>query len=309
MSEKEQIDTESVAPLNALLEAMPGGFNAIADIVERRAAVSEVFATVHYAGSRHNADKIEVRIYRPAYNKEPLPCLGFIHGGGMIMGDLDGNDMICQSFAEALQVAVASLDYRKAPEHPYPAACHDVVDAIKWLFDEAEELNLIANNIGLTGLSAGGGLTLAAALLLRDNGGPELKYLAPIYPMIDDRNTTPSSNQIKKLGIWDRAVNIEAWQWYLGGKAADGYAAPARMQDLSGLPPTYISVGTLDLFRDENIDFAMRLMQAGVTTELNVYPGAYHASEVMAPQARLSQRIMHDRLEALRRFIETPLLS
>ena len=109
--------------------------------------------------------------------------------------------------------------------------------------------------------------------------------------MIDDLNETPSSKEITDVGIWDRKANIEAWDWYLGGKNADEYAAPARAIDLSGLPPTFIDVGELDLFRDEDIEFAKRLLQAGVTTELHVYPGAYHASESFAPEAELSKQI------------------
>ncbi|MEC8259527.1 MAG: alpha/beta hydrolase fold domain-containing protein, partial [SAR324 cluster bacterium] len=124
-------------------------------------------------------------------------------------------------------------------------------------------------------------------------------------PMIDDRNETPSSYKIMDLGIWDREGNVEAWQWYLGGKPADDYAAPARAENLSGLPPTFIDVGELDLFRDEDIQFAARLIQAGVPTELHVYPGAYHASEVFAPEAALSQSILSRRTEALLRALRS----
>ncbi len=127
--------------------------------------------------------------------------------------------------------------------------------------------------------------------------------MAPIYPMIDDRNTTASSHEVTGVGIWDRAGNLEAWSWYLGGEAADEIAAPARAEDLSGLPPAFIDVGEVDLFRDEDIVFANRLMQAGVATELHVHPGAYHASETFAPEAPLSQRIWTLRIDALRRAL------
>lgn len=120
-------------------------------------------------------------------------------------------------------------------------------------------------------------------LLARDRGFPKIRFQMPIYPMIDDTNETPSSHEITGIGIWDRAANIEAWQWYLGGGKPDQYAAPARAEDLSGLPPACIDVGTVDMFRDEDIAFAMRLMQAGVPTELHVNPGAYHASEAFGP--------------------------
>ena len=119
--------------------------------------------------------------------------------------------------------------------------------------------------------------------------------------MIDDRNETPSSHEITDLGLWDRAGNIEAWKWYLGDGKPDQYAAPARAEDLTGLPPTFMDVGMLDLFRDEDIAFAQRLMQAGVPTELHVNPGAYHAAEVFSPGSPLSQRLWARRYEALRR--------
>ena len=118
-----------------------------------------------------------------------------------------------------------------------------------------------------------------------------------------DRNETPSSHEITDIGIWDRAGNIEAWQWYLGDGKPDQYAAPARAEDLAGLPPAYIDVGTMDLFRDEDITFAMRLMAAGVPTELHVSPGAYHGSEGFAPDAPLSQRIWAGRIDALSRAL------
>ena len=122
--------------------------------------------------------------------------------------------------------------------------------------------------------------------------------------MIDDRNETPSSKEITDVGIWDREANLEAWDWYLGGKPADEYAAPARVKNLSDLPPTFIDVGEIDLFRDEDIEFATRLLQAGVTTELHVYPGAYHASEAFAPDAELSKQIWAKRIEALETSLE-----
>jgi acetyl esterase/lipase len=136
-------------------------------------------------------------------------------------------------------------------------------------------------------------------LLARDRGGPPIRFQMPIYPMIDDRNETPSSHEITDVGLWDRDGNIEAWKWYLGDGKADQYAAPARAEDLTGLPPTFIDVGAVDLFRDEDIAFAQRLMQAGVPTELHVNPGAYHAAEVFAPLSALSQRLWARRFEAL----------
>ena len=156
------------------------------------------------------------------------------------------------------------------------------------------------------GASAGGGLALAVALMLRDRGGPKLNYLLPIYPMIDDRHKTSSSHEVVDLGIWDRAGSLEAWGWYLGDTEPDSYASPARAEDLSGLPPAYIDVGDLDLFRDEDIVLAQRLSAAGVPVEFHLWTGAYHASELFAPQAALSQRIWATRYAAIRRLAGIP---
>jgi acetyl esterase/lipase len=129
------------------------------------------------------------------------------------------------------------------------------------------------------------------------------KYMLPIYPMIDDRNETSSTHEVTEIGIWDRAGNIEAWNWYLGGKPADSYAAPARATDLTGLPPAFIDVGELDAFRDEDTEFALRLLKSGVACEFRIYPGAYHASEIFAPEAELSKRIVAGRVDAIKRLI------
>jgi acetyl esterase/lipase len=164
-------------------------------------------------------------------------------------------------------------------------------------------LQIQSDNIGIYGQSAGGGLTIAVAMMARDRGGMKFAYMAPIYPMIDDRNVSESSNMVTDVGIWDRAGSIEAWAWYLGGNEADQYAAPTRATDLSGLPPAFIDVGELDMFRDEDIDFVKRLSEAGVPVEFHLWPGAYHASEAFAPEAALSARIWDTRIAGLKRLM------
>lgn len=312
MSLWDRIDEESKGPLEALWEALPGGLNGIPDIVTRRAAMSASRAaapkgeypnlnvSVHtYPGPD---GVLSLRLYRPNDAVSPGPGLIYIHGGGMIMGDLDSQDEKMRESAMALDIPIASVDYRKAPEHPYPAAPEDCYAGVCWVFENATGLGIDVNNIGLMGASAGGGLALAVALMLRDRTGPALKYLLPIYPMIDDRHDTASSHEVVDIGIWDRAGSIEAWGWYLGETEADAYAAPARAEDLSGLPPSYIDVGDLDLFRDEDITLAQRLSAAGVPVEFHLWAGAYHASELFAPNARLSQQIWATRYRAIRRL-------
>ncbi|GAA3342217.1 hypothetical protein GCM10020358_36420 [Amorphoplanes nipponensis] len=186
---------------------------------------------------------------------------------------------------------------------PHPAPVEDCYAGLVWTAAHAAELGIDPDRLALYGGSAGGGLAIATALIARDRGGPALRFMMPIYPMIDDRNETASSHEITDIGIWDRAGNIEAWDWYLGGKEADQYAAPARAEDLTGLPPAFIDVGAVDLFRDEDIAFAQRLMAAGVPTELHVHPGSYHAAETFAAEAALSRRTWALRTDALRRAL------
>ncbi|MGE0298784.1 alpha/beta hydrolase [Pseudonocardia sp.] len=315
MSRRDLIDPESRVPLDALLEALPGGFNAIPDIVARRATVDQMLAAMEVPenpnvlkedrtvpGPDGDPD-VAVRVYRPRDASGPLAGVYFVHGGGMILGTIAGEDPVATMLCDALGAVVVSVEYRLAPENPHPAPVEDCYAGLLWMTKNVDELGIDPDRIALYGGSAGGGLVLGTALLARDRGGPALRFLMPIYPMIDDTNTTAASQEITDVGIWDRAGNIEAWAWYLGGKEADQYAAPARATDLSGLPPTYIDVGTVDMFRDEDIAFAQRLMQAGVPCELHVNPGSYHASETFAPDATLTKRIWATRIDALRRAL------
>lgn len=329
MSQHDRIDPESLIPLTGLLEVLPGGFNAIPDIEARRATLYGMLEAMSKdVPPNENVAKedrvitgpggdLAIRIYRPvnatgsqSVRSGPasggtgsLPGLFFIHGGGMVLGNLDSDDGVPTMLCETLGALIVSVDYRLAPEHPAPAAIDDCYAALKWMGDHAADLGYDPDRLAVYGGSAGGGLAIATALMVRDHGGPAISFLMPIYPMIDDRNETPSSREITEVGIWDRAGNIESWAWYRGGKAADPYSAPTRATDLTGLPPTFIDVGEMDLFRDEDIDFANRLMQAGVPTEFHVYPGAYHASEIFAPTAALSQRIWATRIAALQRAL------
>ncbi|MGY1637855.1 alpha/beta hydrolase [Geodermatophilus sp. SYSU D00742] len=315
MSRRNLIDPECRVPLDGLLEALPGGFNSIPDIVARRAAVQQILASMEVPenpdvtkedrvvpGPEGEPD-ISVRIYRPAGATGTLPGIYYIHGGGMVLGDVAGEDVAATMLCEQVGAVVVSVEYRLAPEHPHPAPVEDCYAGLVWTAGNAADLGVDPDRIAVYGASAGGGLTIATALLARDRSGPGLRFIMPIYPMIDDRNETASSQEITDIGIWDRAGNIEAWAWYLGGKPADEYAAPARAVDVSGLPPTFIDVGTIDLFRDEDIAFAQRLMAAGVPCELHVYPGSYHAAETFAPDAALSRRIWAARIDALRRAL------
>jgi acetyl esterase/lipase len=318
MSKHERIDPESYEGLKALLDAMPGGLNGVAEIGARRKKLGDTMAamTAHLEPNPNvtvedrmvpgpeGAPEIAVRIYRRAGAGNAVPGVFYIHGGGMIMGDLSMGELSVIRMCEETGATFLSVDYRLAPEHPYPAALQDCYAALCWMDENRVAVGITSSALSLVGASAGGGLTIATALMTRDLKGPDIGFQMPFYPMIDDRNETPSSHEITDIGIWDRAGNIEAWGWYLGGKPADGYAAPARAENLNGLPATYIDVGTMDLFRDENMAFAARLVQAGVRTEFHLWPGAYHASETFAPGAALSRQMWDCRLAALKRALQ-----
>ena len=313
-----EIDPSSKAALENFLLQFPGGLNSIRAITDRRAALdsvtkkisefedSDVEARDLRAPTADKNRNIALRLYgaKKQSGKERKACLIYIHGGGMIMGNLDTGNLNCFEFARRLDVLVISIEYQKSPEFPYPAAINDCVDGINWVVKNADSLNIDISNIGIYGSSAGGGLVLGTALKLRDAGQDIIKYMLPIYPMIDDTNTTASSFEITNLGVWDRSTNIEAWNWYLDGTKADEYAAPTRAENLTGLPPCYSDVGNFDLFRDENALFFDRLAKSGVPTEFNVFSGAFHGSENLAPESELSKAIWKKRFSALKQFIE-----
>ncbi|MDQ3103966.1 MAG: alpha/beta hydrolase [Actinomycetota bacterium] len=321
MSVHERIDVEVSVGLDDFFARTggPGGFNAIADLDERRLAYNRLQAelaaespddgTVTYEdrSAPGPAGAVPVRVYRPAAVTGTLPLVLFIHGGGMMLGSVETAHLAARRLTAAVQCVLVSVDYRLAPEHPDPAPVEDCYAALLWAAATVADLGADASRLAVYGPSAGGGLAAGVALLARDRGGPALVLQALIYPMLDDRNDTRSSHEIIDLGVWDRAANLEGWGCLLGDRVGTGgvspYAAPARATDLRGLPPAYIDVGELDLFRDEDIDYATRLLQAGVPTELHVYAGGVHGGEAYAPEAALSARVLGWRVDALRRAL------
>ena len=249
--------------------------------------------------------EVPIAIYQPTA-PAPRPGLLMIHGGGYIVGSAR-EDMNGIAYAEHVGCTVVSVDYRMAPEFTYQAAVADCFAGLNWMVDNAEALGVDASRIAIGGASAGGGLTAGLALYNRDNNGPELALQLLVYPMLDDTHETPSGYEVTHPNVWNRDVSLKAWKMYLGDEygtdTVSPYAAAARADDLSGLPPAFVTVGTEDLFRDEDIDYAQRLMAAGVPTQLEVYPGMMHGAENMAPQADVSQRMRRGYLDALKRAI------
>lgn len=254
---------------------------------------------------------LTLRIYEPAVRTEELlPALLWSHGGGYALGKPEYEDGICERFVLEARCVVVQVDYRLAPEHVYPAAIEDSYAGLKWTADHAAELKIDRSRIAIAGPSAGGGLTAALALMARDRGEVPVLFQMPLYPMVDDRNDTPSSYEINRKAMpkaWNREDNITAWKWYLGrdfSGEVPPYAAPSRAKDLTGLPPAYLCVGQQDPFRDETIDYAARLARAGVSVELHVYPGCFHGFDFIANRMEVCERCRAEYIAALKRAFD-----
>jgi acetyl esterase/lipase len=235
------------------------------------------------------------------------PALYHIHGGGMIVGHPRwiGDDYL--DWAEEFGATLVSVDYRLAPEAPHPAPVEDCYAGLAWVAENATNLGIDADRIVIVGESAGGGLAAATTLLARDRGGPALAAQILLCPMLDDRNDTPSAIQGEGRGVWDRAANELGWSALLGdsrgGPDVSPYAAPGRQKDLSGLPSTYIDVGTAETFRDEAVAYASRIWRSGGQAELHVFAGGFHGYHALAPHAAISQDTKRARVQWLRRIL------
>jgi len=233
-----------------------------------------------------------------------LPAILHIHGGGYVLGTADMTNAANAATALNLGCVIASVDYRLAPETPFPGPLEDCYAALRWLHAAAQDLVIDATRVAVAGESAGAGIAAGLALFARDRGDAPICFQCLVYPMLDDRtnaeNTAPYAGEF----VWNGDSNRFGWRAYLGrapgGADVPYYAAAARAPDLSGLPPAFISVGALDLFVDEDIAYARRLNHAGVATELHVYPGGFHGFP-LAPGTYLATIAERDRIDALRR--------
>lgn len=267
----------------------------------------DVTVSERFVPGPEGAPDVRVLQYEPKIKSGcSRPGILYIHGGGYILGMPEMLDAGCRKLSAEIDCVVVSVDYRLAPEHPYPAPLEDCYAALQWFSSSAAELGVNPANIAVVGASAGGGLTAGLCLLARDRGGPAISFQAPLCPMIDDRNITPSSYEITDPRTWSRAKNIFGWQSYLGtlyGGNVPPYAAAARAEDLKGLPPMYTYVGELDLFRDETLDYCSRLLQAGVPAELHVYPGCFHGFEMATQVCEISRRAEQEYITVLKKAL------
>ena len=251
------------------------------------------------------APEVPVLIYRPRTAAGPLPALLDIHGGGYVAGIAIADEPGNIRTAHELGCVVVAPDYRLSPEVRAPAAVEDCYAALAWMHQNADELGIDRSRVAIGGASAGGGLAAALCLLARDRGDYPVCFQMLIYPMLDDRTSSArdAGEFVGEVG-WKPDQNRFGWEALLGhppgGEGVSPYAAPARASSLAGLPPTYISCGALDLFVEEDMEYARRLMRAGVATELHIYPGAFHGYE-FAAQASVSIASERERRIALAR--------
>lgn len=251
------------------------------------------------------APAIPIRIYQLTNHVGNMPVLLWLHGGGYVSGTVGQNDALMQHTVEELGCMVVSVEYRLAPEYPFPAPLEDCYAVLTWVARHANNLSIDPTRIAVAGTSAGGGLAAALVQLARDRGEVPVSFCVLVSPMLDDRDCTPSSETFADAPVWNRQDNRNGWRAYLGDATGSAqvppYAVAARAADLSNLPPTYIAVGSGELFLDEDVEYAQRLARAGVPVELHIYPRAFHGWSLIAPAAALSQRLLAEWNQALGR--------
>lgn len=249
------------------------------------------------------APDIKLRIYEPAdRGKELLPCGMFFHGGGFVFGSVLRQNDMCLRFVKNVGMMVVSVEYRLAPEYKAPSPIEDAYAALLWLDKNGAGIGADPSRIAITGLSAGGGIVAALALMTRDRKGPKPVLQIPMYAMLDYKADTYSQKAVTSRKVWCYDYSKIGWGAYLDkAKEVDCYASPALAEDLSGLPPVFSFIGTVDPLFDENVEYWTRLMRAGVPVEYHIFPGCYHSFEIAVPDSHYAKMAYELMYSALRR--------
>jgi acetyl esterase len=274
-----------------------------------RTSPTAAVETIDRVVSSGSGPAIDVRLYVPHGRTTPSPAIVYFHGGAFVIGDLDFEHPRCLEMAASTASVVVSVDYRLAPEHPFPAGAEDCYAAFLWTTRAAAELAIDGSRVAVAGASAGGALAAAVALMARDRGAPTPAFQLLLYPVTDDRMTTPSMSAFVDSPGWNRRNSEHMWSHYLGeGRVRahlPAHAAPARATNVAGLPPAYVMTAEIDALRDEGLEYAQRLLKAGVPTELHHYPGTFHGFDVLA-DAEVSRRARAEHYAVLRQALGTP---
>jgi acetyl esterase/lipase len=272
-----------------------------------RTAPKDILIKNIYISAEGNASRIRLRVYRSRLRYESAPALIWIHGGGYIAGRPEQDDPGCIEYVRQLGIVIVSVDYRCAPEYPFPSGLEDAYAALLWARSNAAQLGIDANRIALGGASAGGGLAAALAQIACDRNEVKLIFQMLVYPMLDDRTSIRTDIIDHGYLTWSRESNRYGWESYLGKECGARhvlpYSVPARREDLSGLPPAWIGVGSLDLFHDEDVAYAQRLRDCGVACELNIVSGAFHGFDMPGPALKVVQDFRQSQLAALRKYL------
>ena len=274
-------------------------------VLARLPEPADIAFELYHVPAADGAPDVPVYVYRPDGVQQPTAALLYIHGGGFMIGSARSAHAICAGLADDLGIVVANVDYRLAPEVPFPGALDDCYAALKWMKQQAASLHIDPERIAVMGESAGGGLAAALAQLAHDRGEIKPVFQLLAYPMLDDRTALMRDHEGRGEFLWTPGANRLGWTSYLGHApmldAAPEYASPARREDLVGLAPAWIGAGTLDLLYPESKAYARRLNEAGVACEFYEVDGAYHGFDGMSPGASISKAFIARRNEALRR--------
>jgi acetyl esterase/lipase len=275
--------------------------------IPRLPRVAGVIADDVLVPSLDGKHSIRIRVYRPDSVQRPVPAMLWIHGGGFVMGDSEEDQNNNIALVREAGIAVASVNYRLAPAHPFPAPVEDCYAALQWLHIEAKALGVLPDRIAIGGASAGAGLAAGVALMAHDRNQIPLAFQLLIYPMLDDRTALRTDVDMSGARLWNNKCNRFGWSSYLqkppGSADVSPYAAPGRRENLSGLPRTWIGVGTLDLFHDEDLLYAKRLAESGVACERRVVEGAYHAFDLFSPKADVVRQFRQSYVSAMKRAL------